>query len=418
MPLAIIFFINTILRQTQINLSKMELSKYIQNITEPQTILMAKKSRELKAEGKQVVDLSIGEPDFATPDHIKEAAKVALDEGYTKYPPVAGYPELKDAICTKLKRDNQLNYDPNQIVVSTGAKQALANVFACLINEGDEVLIPTPYWVTYASQVEMYGGVCIYIPCSIEENFKLTSEKLSAAITSKTKLLVYSSPCNPSGAVYSEDELKALAEVLIQHPQIMVVSDEIYEYINFIGAHNSMAQQAGMQDRTIIINGFSKGYAMTGWRLGYMAGPSKLAAACEKMQAQITSGANSIAQRAAITALTGTMRPTKEMVAAFEERRNYFVAALDAIDGIQLNMPEGAFYAFANISSFFGKKADGKELKDSMDFCLFLLNEGLVTGVSGDAFGEPNCIRFSFATSMDQLRQAIVNIKAALAKLS
>ena len=388
----------------------MKLSNYIDAIREPQTILMAKLSRELKAQGKDVVDLSLGEPDFITPAHIIDAAKKAMDEGYTKYPPVAGYPELREAICEKLQRDNQLTYRPENIVVSTGAKQALANVIHCLIEAGDEVIIPTPYWVSYATLVKMAGGTPVFINCGIEAHFKLSAAQLRAAITPKTRMLIYSSPSNPAGAVYTREELQELYEVLKDYPEITVVSDEIYEYINYGTGHYSIAQFGEMKDRTVIVNGFAKGYAMTGWRLGYIAAPEPLAKACEKLQSQITSGANSIAQRAAITALLGDQQPTRDMCSAYKQRRDYFIPALAAIPGFKVANPDGAFYAFVDVTSCFGKTIAGQTIKDADDLAMALLHHAHVTGVSGTSFGEPNCIRFSFATSMDRLEEAIARL--------
>lgn len=396
----------------------MQLSNLLNRVTEPQTIMMAKLSRELKAKGVNVVDLSLGEPDFRTPQHITDAAIQAMNDGYTKYPPVAGYPELKQAVCTKLKRDNNLDYTPEQIVVSTGAKQVLANVILSLINPGDEAIIPTPYWVTYASLVQLAEGVCKFIPCSIDEHFKLTPEKLEAAITDKTRLFIFSSPCNPTGTVYSREELAALKDVFVKYPEITIISDEIYEYINYTGKHESIAQFPELKERVAIVNGFSKGFAMTGWRLGYLAGPAALAKGCEKLQSQFTSGANSIAQRAAITALTADIAPSLEMVKAFKEREAYFITAMQSIPRFKINHPEGAFYAFPDISAYFGKSDGTTTITNADDFAMFMLNTAHVTGVSGTAFGDDNCIRFSFATSMDQLEEGIRRITAAVAKLA
>lgn len=389
----------------------MKISAYINAIQEPQTILMAKLSRALKAEGKDVVDLSLGEPDFTTPQHIKDAAITALSEGFTKYPPVAGYPELRAAICEKLKRDNQLQYSPENIVVSTGAKQALANVIHCLLEAGDEAIIPTPYWVSYATLVKMTGAIPVFVHCGTEDKFKLTAEKLKVAITPKTRLLIYSSPSNPAGAVYTKEELQALYEVLKAYPDIAIISDEIYEYINYGIGHNSIAQFPGMQERTIIVNGFAKGYAMTGWRLGYIAAPVDMAKACEKLQSQITSGANSIAQRAAIAALLGDQQPTNEMTAAYLKRRDYFIPALATIPDFKVIIPDGAFYAFVDISAYFGKTVEGQTIANADDFAMLLLHKAHVTGVSGASFGDPNCIRFSFATSIERLEEAIDRLK-------
>jgi len=396
----------------------MQLSNILDRISEPQTILMAKLSRELKAKDINLVDLSLGEPDFRTPDYIIEAAKKAMDEGYTKYTPVAGFPELRSAIALKLKRDNNLDYDPNQIMVSTGAKQVLANTILCLIEDGQEAIIPTPYWVTYSGQVSLAQGKCVFIHCGIEEDFKLTAEKLEAAITAKTRLFIFSSPCNPTGAVYSKKELKGLVDVFVKYPEITIISDEIYEYINYTGKHESIAQFSEIKDRVVVVNGFSKGFSMTGWRLGYMAGNPEIIKACEKLQGQFTSGANSIAQRAGITALTGDMTPTYEMTKAFKERKDYFISALSEIPGLKINNPEGAFYAFPDISSFFGKSFEGNTIQNADDMTMYLLNTGHVTGVTGSAFGDDNCIRFSFAASMDSLKEAVVRISKALGQLA
>jgi len=388
-----------------------QLSNYILGIKEPQTIKMAKLSRELKAKGIDITDLSLGEPDFNTPAYITQAAHEAIDQGYTKYPPVAGYPDLKMAICNKLKRDNHLDYEPQQIVVSTGAKQSLANVIASLVNPGDDVLIPTPYWVTYASLVNMFGGVCQFITCSLEQHFKMTPEQLESALTENTKMIIFSSPCNPSGAVYSYEELEALKNVLVKYPHVYILSDEIYEYINFSGRHASMAEFPEMKDRTIIVNGMSKGFAMTGWRLGYLAAHPTIAAACEKFQSQITSGANTIAQRAAIKALSKKGEEITSMVQSFKERRDYFIQALSEINGFKCKVPEGAFYAFVDISNYFGQTLDGHLIRNADDFAFYLIQNVHVTGVPGEAFGDPNCIRFSFATSMSQLENAIRKMK-------
>lgn len=396
----------------------MQLADRLDRISEPQTILMAKKGRELKAKGINVIDLSLGEPDFKTPQHIITAAVKAMDEGFTKYTPVAGFPELREAICIKLKRDNRLDYLPDNILVSTGAKQSLANVVLSVINPGDEVIIPAPYWVTYLSLVDLAQGRPVVVSCPVEQQFKITPRQLEEAITPRTKMFIFSSPCNPSGAVYSRAELEALASVLEKHPQIVVVSDEIYEYINYVGGHESIAAFESLKERVVVVNGFSKGFAMTGWRLGYMAGPPSLVKACEKLQSQITSGSNSVAQRAAITALLSDLAPTKSMTAAFAERKAFFVAALAAIPGIKINPPEGAFYAFPDMSAWFGKRYQQWLIKDADDLALYLLNEGHITGVSGAAFGAPDCIRFSFATSMDQLKIAVERLESALGQLS
>lgn len=378
---------------------------------------MAKLGRELTATGINIVDLSLGEPDFRTPEHINEAAIKAINEGYSKYTPVAGLPDLLDAICLKLKRDNNLDYARNQIIVSTGAKQSLMNAVNALIDPGHEVIIPTPFWVTYATQVEMAGGIVKYINCGIDSDFKLTPERLEAAISPKTRLFMFSSPCNPSGSVYSREELAGLAEVFKRHPYVYIISDEIYEYINFNGGHESIAQFAEIKDRVILINGMSKGFAMTGWRLGYMAAPKEIAAACDKLQAQSTSGTCSITQRASITALLGDLGPTRKMVDAYKERRDYVIGALRKMPGIKANMPDGAFYAFPDVTAFYGKTDGETVIKNDEDLSMYLLNKGHVSTVCGSAFGDTNCIRLSFATSMDNLREAMTRIGNALGKL-
>ena len=395
----------------------MELAKRLDRISEPQTIKMAKLSRELKAQGHNIIDLSLGEPDFRTPEHICEAAAEAMKGGYTKYTPVVGYPELREAICRKLKRDNGLDYSIDEVIVSTGAKQCLANAVLSLIDPGDEVIIPTPYWVTYSALVDLAEGKCKFITCTIDTDFKLSPEKLEVAITDKTKLFIFSSPCNPTGSVYSKAELEGLAEVFKRHPNVFIISDEIYEYINFVGKHESIAQFAELRNRVAIVNGMSKGFAMTGWRLGYMMAPKELIQACDKLQAQFTSATSSITQRAAIAALTQSLEPTKEMVKAFEERREFVVKALSEMQGVQINRPEGAFYVFPNISSFFGKTDGDMTIKNDEDFSMYLLHKAHVSTVNGGAFGNPNCIRISYATSIEQLQKAMERIKTALERL-
>lgn len=396
----------------------MQQSALIHRISEPQTLLMARLARELKEKGVDLISLSLGEPDFNTPQHIIDAAKVALDEGYTRYPPVAGYPELRKAIVTKLKRDNGLDYQPENILVATGAKQVLANAVLSIVNPGDEVIIPTPYWVTYSAQVDLAEGKCVFVSCGIDDDFKITPEKLEAAITPKTRLFMFSSPCNPTGAVYSKAELKALANVFAKHPQIAIISDEIYEYINYVGQHESIAQFDEIKEQVIVINGFSKGFAMTGWRLGYMAGPLELIKACEKLQGQFTSGANSIAQRAGIAALLEDLSPTFDMVKAFKERKEYFINALKNLPDVKVSEPEGAFYAFPDISAYFGKSNGEHQVNNADDMTMYLLHVAHVTGVSGSAFGDAQCVRFSFAASMAQLKEAINRIEKALEQLS
>jgi len=396
----------------------MQLAKRLNSVTEPQTIKMAKMSRELKAKGVNIIDLSLGEPDFKTPEHICTAAINAINEGYTKYTPVVGYADLLEAISIKLKRDNNLEYATNQIIVSTGAKQSLYNAIMSIVDPEDEVIIPTPFWVTYAAQAQMAGGIVKYVHCDIDNDFKLTPQQLEESITSKTKLLIYSSPCNPSGSVYTRDELAGLAEVLKRYPQVVIISDEIYEYINYMGHHESIAQFDELKDRVVVVNGMSKGFAMTGWRLGYMAGPREIIQACEKLQGNCTSGTNSITQRASITALLGDLAPTYKMVEAFKQRRDYVIAALRKMPGIKCSQPEGAFYAFPDISSFFGKSLGDFKIEDDQDMSMFLLHDAHVATVCGSAFGDNNCIRISFATSMTNLMEAMKRIADALQRLN
>ncbi len=395
----------------------MQLAARLDRISVPQTIKMAKLSRELKAAGRDIVDLSLGEPDFATPQHICEAATRAMAEGYTKYPPVAGFAELREAICTKLRRDNNLDYTPAEILVSTGAKQSLANVVLSIINPGDEVIIPTPYWVTYSALVQLAEGSSVFIPGAIDYNFKITPAQLEAAITPRTRAFIFSSPCNPTGTVYTKDELAGLAAIFVKHPQITVISDEIYEYINYSGAHQSIAQFPELREQVVVVNGFSKGFAMTGWRLGYIAAPAALVEACDKFQSQFTSGANSIAQRAAITALLGDLAPSKLMVEAFHQRRDYVIKALGEMPGVKINMPDGAFYAFPDVSSFFGKSDGEMVVANDEEMSMYLLHRANVTTVNGGAFGDSKCIRISFATSMEKLEEAMRRIGDALGML-
>ena len=387
------------------------LSDRILNMATSATLAMAAKARQLKAEGKDIIGLSLGEPDFNTPDFIKEAAKTAIDENYNSYTPVDGYSELKQAIITKFKRDNNLTYTPKQIVVSTGAKQCLANVALVLLNEGDEVILPCPYWVSYADIIKLSDGVPVEVKTSIDNDFKMTPQQLEAAISPKTKMIWFSSPCNPSGSVYSKAELRALADVLVEYPNIYVVSDEIYEHINFVGDHSSMAEFDDMYDRTITINGVSKAFAMTGWRIGFLGGPEAIARACNKMQGQITSGANCIAQRAVITALEAAPTKVQYMIDEFEVRRDLILNLLKDIEGFSCNTPEGAFYVFPDVSAFFGKTLNGTLIKNATDFSLYLLEAALVATVTGDAFGNPNCIRISYAASQYQIKEAMSRIK-------
>lgn len=391
-----------------------QLSDRINNLSTSATLAMAAKARELIAEGKDIIGLSLGEPDFNTPDFVKEAAIEAVHQNYNSYTPVDGYVELKDAIINKFKRDNHLNYSRAQIVVSTGAKQALFNVASVMLNDGDEVILPCPYWVSYSDIVKLNGGVPVEVKTDILNDFKMTAKQLEAAITPKTKMIWYSSPCNPSGSVYSKDELRAIADVLQKHPDIYVVSDEIYEHINFIGGHYSMAQFDDMFDRTVTVNGVSKAFAMTGWRIGYIGAPDWIARACNKMQGQVTSGANCIAQRAVISALEAEPSRIQYMVDEFKVRRKLILGLLEAIDGFKTNEPEGAFYVFPNVSAYFGKTLKGKKINNATDMSLFLLEEALVATVTGEAFGNPDCIRISYAASQDNIKEAIKRIRTAL----
>ncbi len=390
------------------------LSDRINALSTSQTLAMAALARELKAQGKDIISLSLGEPDFNTPDFIKEAAKKAIDENYSTYTPVDGYAELKEAICLKFKRDNNLDYKPANIVVSTGAKQSLYNIAQVMINDGDEVILPAPYWVSYYEIIKLSGGIPVEVPTTVESDFKITPEQLEKAITPKTKMIWYSSPCNPSGSVYSREEMTALANVLEKHPDIYVVADEIYEHINFSGNFCSIASIPGMFDRTITVNGVAKAFAMTGWRIGYIGAPEFIAKACTKMQGQVTSGANSIAQRATIAAVSADPSVLKDMVAAFHSRRDLVVGLIKEIPGMKINVPEGAFYVFPDVSSYFGKTLRGHEIKNADDFSMYLLSEANVATVTGDAFGNPNCIRFSYATSEAMLTEAMKRIKDAL----
>lgn len=390
------------------------LSDRINKLATSATLAMAAKARELRAEGKDIIGLSLGEPDFNTPDFIKEAAIQAVNDNYNSYTPVDGYVALKDAIITKFKRDNGLNYDHSQIVVSTGAKQALYNVAQVYLNPGDEVILPCPYWVSYRDIVKLAEGVPVEVKTSIETDFKMTAAQLEAAITPKTKMLWYSSPCNPSGSIYSKEELRALADVLQKYPNIIVVSDEIYEHINYKGDHASMAQFDDMYDRTVTVNGVAKAFAMTGWRIGYIGAPTTIARACNKIQGQVTSGANCIAQRAVITALEAPVSKIQYMVDKFKERRTLILGLLSEIEGFKCNEPEGAFYVFPDISYYFGKTFKGHQINSATDFSMFILEEANVATVTGDAFGDPNGIRISYAASEEQITEAIRRIKEAV----
>jgi aspartate aminotransferase len=395
----------------------MQLSSLLQKFNEPETLKMAKLGRELRAQGIDVIDLSLGEPDFDTPQHIKDAAKKAIDDNWSHYPPVAGYPELRQAVCDKFKHDNNLDYKPENIVVSTGAKQSLANAILATVDAGDEVIIPAPFWVTYSELVKIAGGIPVILPSKLENDYKVTAAEIEDAITDRTKLFLFSSPCNPSGSVYNKAELEALAKLFVNYPDIFIISDEIYEYINFVGAHESIAQFDEIKERVIIVNGLSKGYAMTGYRLGYIAAAPIVAKGCEKIQGQFTSGANSITQRAGIVALTGDMRPTEEMEKEFERRKKRVMQLLSEVPGWKCSEPAGAFYVFPDVSAYFGKTVDGQTLENADDLCMYLLNTAHVSTVTGRAFGSPECIRLSFANSLPKIEAAYVRIKEALAKL-
>ncbi len=390
------------------------LSDRINKLSTSATLAMAAKARELRNEGKDIIGLSLGEPDFNIPDFIKESAKKAIDDNYSSYSPVDGYADLKQAISNKFKRDNNLDYALNQIVVSTGAKQSLANIAMVMLNKGDEVILPAPYWVSYSDIVKLAEGTPVEVPTSIETDFKMTPAQLESAITPKTKMLWFSSPCNPSGSVYSEEELAGLAAILRKYPNIFVVSDEIYEHINFRSKHASIATIEGMYDRTITVNGVSKAFAMTGWRIGYIGAADWIAKACTKFQGQITSGANAIGQRATITALEAPVSKIQYMIDKFRERRDLILELLGTIDGFQLNVPEGAFYVFPDISSFFGRELNGTTIQNSSDFAMYLLEHANVATVTGAAFGNPNCIRISYAASESEIKEAVTRIKAVL----
>lgn len=395
----------------------MQLSSLLQRFNEPETLKMAKLGRELRAKGVDVIDLSLGEPDFDTPQHIKDAGIKAINDNWSHYTPVSGFLDLREAVCTKLKRDNNLDYKPANIVTSTGAKQSLANVILALVDDGEEVIIPTPYWVTYSELVKIARGKVVEVRTSLESGFKITPAELEAAITDKTKVFMFSSPCNPSGAVYSKEELEGLANVFRKYPHIYILADEIYEYINFVGKHESIAQFDDLKERTIIVNGLSKGFAMTGWRLGYIAANEEIAKACEKLQGQFTSATCSITQKAAVVALTTDLRPSLEMTKEFTRRRARVMELVKDIPGIICSEPEGAFYIFPDVSSYYGKKDGETVIRNAADFSMYLLNTAHVSSVMGDAFGEPKCVRFSFANSMPNIEKAWERIKVALAKL-
>jgi len=401
----------------------MHLSARLERFNEPETLKMAKLGRELRSQGFDIIDLSLGEPDFDTPDHIKQAAIRAIEENWSHYPPVAGYPDLREAICAKFQRDNQLSFRPENIVVSTGAKQSLANAILSIVDKGDEVIIPTPYWVTYSELVKFSEGKPKYIRGSVEDGYKISGSQLEAAIGPKTRLFIFSSPCNPTGAVYSQAELAELAEVFAAHPGVFIISDEIYEYINFtgqntaMGKHESIAQFSNIRDRVIVVNGLSKGFAMTGYRLGYLAAEVSVARACEKLQGQFTSGANAVTQRAGITALSSDLRPTAEMVKEFRRRREQLIRLLFEISGIRCNRPDGAFYVFPEVKHYFGRKNGQQRVDNADSLCMYLLNSAHVSTVSGSAFGDAGCIRISFANSMEKIEEGMRRIRTALEAL-
>jgi aspartate aminotransferase len=394
-----------------------QLSDRLNRLAPSATLAMSQKSSEMKAQGIDVINMSVGEPDFNTPDHIKEAAKRAIEDNWSRYSPVPGYVDLRNAIIAKLKNENQLDYSINEILVSNGAKQCVCNAIMALVNEGDEVIIPAPYWVSYPQMVKLAGGIPVYVNAGFEQDFKMTPLQLEETITTKTKMLILCSPSNPTGSVYSKEELQGLAEVILKHNGLFVLADEIYEHINYIGKHESIAQFEGMKDRTIIINGVSKAYAMTGWRIGYMAAPEWIVKGCNKLQGQYTSGPCSVSQKAAEAAYTLDQGCVEEMKQAFERRRDLIVNLAKEIPGLEVNKPEGAFYLFPKCSSFYGKSDGGRVINNSSDLAMYLLEVGHVATVGGDAFGDPDCFRMSYATSDDNIREAIRRIKEALCKL-
>jgi aspartate aminotransferase len=393
------------------------LSARINALSESETLAMTKKARELAAQGHSVISLSVGEPDFQTPKHIKEAAKKAIDDGFTFYTPVPGYPDLRQGIANKLKRDNNIEWTADNIIVSTGAKQSIANVLLSIVDPGDEVIIFAPYWVSYIEMVKLAEGTPVIVSAGIEKDFKVTAQDVEKAITSKTKAILFSSPCNPTGAVFSKKELTAIADVVAKHERIIVIADEIYEYINFEGTHFSIGSIPAIKDRVVTVNGFSKGYAMTGWRVGYIGATKWLAAACDKIQGQVTSGTCSIAQKAAVAGINGDLTAAKEMAAAYLRRRDLVLGLVKDIPGLKANVPQGAFYVFPDVSFYLGKSFNGKVIEKASDLAMFILNEGFVSTVGGDAFGAPNCIRISFAASDDNLKEAMKRIKECMAKL-
>lgn len=390
----------------------------INHLSESQTLAMARRSRELQQAGVDIISLSLGEPDFDTPDFVKVAANKAIADNFSHYTPVNGFQDLREAISTKFKRDNNLAYTPEEIVVSTGAKQSIANVMLSLVNPGDEVIVPAPYWVSYIEIIKMAEGIPVIIEAGIDNDFKVTADQIEKAITAKTKLMIFSTPCNPTGSVYSKNELAAIAKVMERHTDFYVICDEIYEHINFVGHHESLAQFDAIKNQVITINGVSKGFAMTGWRIGYIGAPKWIADACTKIQGQVTSGTCSIAQKAAKAAVSESPTILSDMIKAFQKRRDLVLNLLNEIPGIKTNIPEGAFYVFPDISSFFGKSYNGKEIKNANDLSLFLLDEAKVALVTGEAFGNPNCIRISYAASEKVLEEAMKRIKEALSKIS
>lgn len=412
------FVQNFIFKANQEKLDMLKLSKRLMAMEESATLAMSRISRELKAQGKDIISLSLGEPDFFTPQFIKDAALEAMNNNFTMYTPVAGYDDLRESIALKLKRDNGLNYTKNQIIVSTGAKQSIANVVMSLIDPLDEVIIPAPYWVSYVEIVKVAEGVPVIVHASIDTDFKITPAQLEAAITPKTKMMIFSTPCNPTGSVYSKQELSDLADVVAKYPNLVVISDEIYEHINFVGKHESFAQFDKIYNQVVTVNGVSKAWAMTGWRLGYIGAPQEIADACNKVQGQFTSATCSITQKAAIAAMKANPAVLKDMIQAFHSRRDMVIKGLNEIKGVKTNLPEGAFYVFPDVSYFYGKSYNGQVVKDANDLCSFILSEGLVALVTGDAFGDPNCIRISYATDEATLTEALKRIKTALEKLS
>ena len=396
----------------------MKLSARLNRLAPSATLAMSQKSSEMQAQGIDVINMSVGEPDFNTPDAIKQKAKEAIDENYSRYSPVPGYMDLRKAVCEKLKKENGLDYAPSEILVSNGAKQSVCNTVMALVDDGEEVIIPAPYWVSYPQMALLAGATPVFIDATFEQNFKITPEQLEAAITPKTRLLILCSPSNPTGSVYSKEELAALAEVIKKHGELYVLADEIYEHINYVGHHESIAQFPGMKERTIIVNGVSKAYAMTGWRIGYIAAPEWIVKGCNKLQGQYTSGPCSVSQKAAEAAYVGSQECVEEMRKAFERRRDLIVKLAKDIPGLEVNVPNGAFYLFPKCSSFFGKSYNGKKIENSTDFAMYLLEEGHVATVGGDAFGSPECFRMSYATSDDNIIEAMSRIKTVLSKLS